>query len=91
MVSRQQFINYPGQGPAKNLIALLTAQVSRFSIAFRLPYGIFVNLFVFTPAPCEQEGFLSDESMVSYLLIEDIGVMGGMMVYHLIRINRSLS
>jgi hypothetical protein len=56
-ISRQQFINYPGQGPTKNLIALLMAQVSRFSIAFRLPYGIFVNLFLFTPT-LRIKGFL---------------------------------
>ena len=52
----------------------------RFSIAFRLPYGIFVNLFVFTPAPCEQEDFLCDKSIVSYLPSEDIAVLSGMMV-----------
>jgi hypothetical protein len=53
------------------------SHVSRFSIAFPLPYGIFVNLFVFTPAPCEQEDFLLDESMVSYLPTEDIAVLSG--------------
>ena len=90
-VSRQQFMNYPGQGPAKNLIALLMAYVSRFSIAFRLPYGIFVNLFVFTPAPCEREDFLFDASIASYLLTQDIAGMGGLMFYLLFEIRQSLS
>ena len=49
-----------------------------------------MNLFVFTPAPCEQEDFLFDESIVSYLLTEDIAVMGGMMFYRLIGIRQSL-
>ena len=31
-VSRQQFINYPGQGPAKNLIALLISPASVFQL-----------------------------------------------------------
>ncbi len=65
--------------------------VSRFSIAFPLPYGIFVNLFVFTPAPCEQKDFLFDKSMVSYLPTEDIAVLSGMIVYRLIEIRQSLS
>ena len=43
------------------------AQVLPFSIAFRLPYGIFVNLSVYTPAPCEQEDFLCDGSTASCL------------------------
>ena len=67
------------------------SHISRFSIAFPLPYGIFVNLFVFTPAPCEQEDFLFDESMVSYLPTEDIAVLSGMIVYRLIEISQSLS
>ena len=54
------------------------SHVSRFSIAFPLPYGIFVNLFVFTPALCEQEDFLFDESIVSSLPTEDIAVLSGM-------------
>ena len=67
------------------------SHVSRFSIAFPLPYGIFVNLFVFTPAPCEQKDFLLDKSMVSYLPTEDIAVLSGMIVYRLIEIRQSLS
>jgi len=67
------------------------SHVSRFSIAFPLPYGIFVNLFVFTPAPCEQEDFLLDESMVSYLPTENIAVLSGIIVDRLIEITRSLS
>ena len=67
------------------------SHVSRFSIAFPLPYGIFVNLFVFTPALCEQEDFLFDESIVSSLPTEDIAVPSGMIVYRLIEISQSLS
>ena len=65
--------------------------VSRFSIAFPLPYGIFVHLFEFTLAPCEQKDFLFDKSMVSYLPTEDIAVLSGMIVYRLIEIRQSLS
>lgn len=67
------------------------AYVSRFSIAFRLPYGIFVNLFVFTLAPCEQEDFLCDESFVGYLFTEHIAIKSGMIFYRLIGIRLSLS
>jgi len=67
------------------------AHVSRFSIAFPLPCGIFENLSVFTPAPCEQEDFLFDESVVSSLPTEDIAVLSGMIVYRLIGISQSLS
>ena len=55
------------------------------------PYGIFVNLFVFTPAPCEQKDFLLDESVVSYLPTEDIAVLSRMIAYRLIEISQSLS
>ena len=72
-------------------MSLVMPHVSRFSIAFPLPYGIFVNLFVFTPSPCEQKDFLFDEPMVSYLPTEDIAVLGGMIVYRLIEIRQSLS
>ncbi len=67
------------------------AYVSRFSIAFRLPYGIFVNLFVFTRAPCEQEDFLCDESFVGYLFTKHIAIKSGMIFYRLIGIRQSLS
>jgi len=67
------------------------SHVSRFSIAFPLPYGIFVNLFVFTSALCEQEDFLFDESIISSLPTEDIAVLSGMIVYRLIEISQSLS
>jgi hypothetical protein len=69
----------------------MMSHISRFSIAFPLPYGIFVNLFVFAPAPCEQEDFLFDKSIVSSLPTEDIAVLSGMIVYRLIEIRQSLS
>jgi hypothetical protein len=59
------------------------AHFKRFSIAFPLPYGIFVNLFIFTPAPCAQKAFLFDESIVSYPPTADIAVLSGMIVYRL--------
>jgi hypothetical protein len=55
-------MNCPGYGPANKLIGLLMAHVTRFSIAFPLPCGIFENLSVFTPSPGEQEDFLFDEN-----------------------------
>jgi len=75
------------QSSHRSAVSLVMSHDSRFSIAFPLPYDIFVKLFVCTPAHCEQEDFLFDESIVSALPTEDRAVLSGMIVYRLIEIS----